>query len=309
MLGGYGSAALLMAVLCLWFPLAAWAGRLGVITMTEGSSALMRGASLYATAPGLALENGDVVETSGRAFVQLEFADGMIVALGPDSALYLPDRPEARRARPAGARYVLLHGWFKAESGGAPDTAGGQFWCRSIGLARVSGSVVFHVAPASQRLFVESGTATVMRTESPRQRTRVGSGQFVARPGEAPLSIATGVPADFLADMPATFRDTLPPMAARFAAAATRGTPLREVTYDDVKELLTLPRRWRSGFVRRFVPRLKDPAFRKAVDAHLAQHPEWDRVLHPEKYRSVDGGAATVGGVSRAKPLRERSSP
>jgi len=35
--------------------------------------------------------------------------------------------------------------------------------------------------------------------------------------------------------------------------------------------------------VDRFTPRLKDPEFRKELEAHLGSHPEWDAILHPEK--------------------------
>jgi hypothetical protein len=41
---------------------------------------------------------------------------------------------------------------------------------------------------------------------------------------------------------------------------------------------------WRKSFEERFQPRLKDAEFRKAVESHIAEFPEWDRILHPEKY-------------------------
>jgi hypothetical protein len=44
---------------------------------------------------------------------------------------------------------------------------------------------------------------------------------------------------------------------------------------------LTMPGDWRAGFIARFRGRLKDPAFFAAMDAHLALHPEWVRILHP----------------------------
>jgi len=37
-------------------------------------------------------------------------------------------------------------------------------------------------------------------------------------------------------------------------------------------------------FERRFASRLRDPAFRKAVEPNIARYPSWDRMLHPEKY-------------------------
>jgi hypothetical protein len=48
---------------------------------------------------------------------------------------------------------------------------------------------------------------------------------------------------------------------------------------------LKIDRRWRRGFVRQFTPRLRDASFRQALAAGLKAHPEWDRILYPEKYR------------------------
>jgi hypothetical protein len=293
--------ALLSSTLGLAFPFAALAGTVGTITMIEGAAQLIRGANVYATAPGLALETGDVVTTAGPAFVQLEFINGTIIALGPDSSVYLADYRESRKGRTTSAQYTLLHGWFKAESATASDATGEQFWCRSISVAKHSGSVVFQVTGTAQQFFVETGTVTVTPVESSRPPTAVGPGQFVSRLGEAPLSLAAGVPASFVGDMPRAFRDTLPP--APFQDAVANARALREVTYDDVAEMLTLPDRWRSGFVHRFGGRLKDPAFRRAVEAHLTQHPEWDRVLRPGKHRPVDSRRPP------AKSPRKRSSP
>jgi len=56
---------------------------------------------------------------------------------------------------------------------------------------------------------------------------------------------------------------------------------VREVNYSDVQQWLNMPRDWRAGFIPRFRGRLKDPAFFAAMDASMAQHPEWQPILHP----------------------------
>ena len=56
-------------------------------------------------------------------------------------------------------------------------------------------------------------------------------------------------------------------------------------------ELLTPEQRTaldRATFERRFVARLRDPAFRRAAEPDSARYPSWDRILHPEKYRPKD---------------------
>jgi len=49
---------------------------------------------------------------------------------------------------------------------------------------------------------------------------------------------------------------------------------------------------WRRGFVERFQPRLKDAEFRRELDGHIRDYPEWDPVLHPEKYEQKTPAAA-----------------
>jgi hypothetical protein len=53
------------------------------------------------------------------------------------------------------------------------------------------------------------------------------------------------------------------------------------VSYGDVQQWLAIPRDWRAGFIPRFRARINDPIFFAAMDAHMAQHPEWQEVLHP----------------------------
>jgi hypothetical protein len=55
-----------------------------------------------------------------------------------------------------------------------------------------------------------------------------------------------------------------------------------EVTYAEAE--IWLAGKDRAAFERRFASRLKDPAFRKAVEPVVGRYPSWDRQLHPEKY-------------------------
>jgi hypothetical protein len=50
--------------------------------------------------------------------------------------------------------------------------------------------------------------------------------------------------------------------------------------------------------------RLADPAFRKGVEANIAAYPEFDRILHPEKYPAPQTGATTVPGAPPAPPAQ-----
>ena len=63
-------------------------------------------------------------------------------------------------------------------------------------------------------------------------------------------------------------------------------------TYSEIQSWLTIGQAWRKGFVERFQPRLKDAEFRKALEAHLKDHPEWNPVLHPENHPKTAPAAA-----------------
>jgi hypothetical protein len=69
-----------------------------------------------------------------------------------------------------------------------------------------------------------------------------------------------------------------------FSGKVVPAKPDHEVSYAEVQPWLTMEKAWRTGFVERFQSRLEDPAFRKALEDHLDKHPEWDPVLHPDKY-------------------------
>jgi hypothetical protein len=87
--------------------------------------------------------------------------------------------------------------------------------------------------------------------------------------------------------MPRPYRDALPALADHFpeAPALTAG---REITFAEAEPWLSGPAR--RAFVKRFTPRLTDAAFRAGVTARPAAFPEWDRILHPEKYRPKEAG-------------------
>ena len=58
------------------------------MTLLEGSASLLRGPSRYALAEGVRLEQGDILEELGdKALCQVEFTDGTIVDLAPQSRL------------------------------------------------------------------------------------------------------------------------------------------------------------------------------------------------------------------------------
>ncbi len=279
-------------VLLLWLVVSgvAVAQDFATATMIEGSLKIIRGTMLLQASEGVRLRPGDIVITSDSGFAQLEFGKDPIVALGPATQVYVLSRGTS-----GGTEIVMLNGWLKAEShAGAPTF---QYHTPELAASTSDGTVVIHEAGGSAGVFVESGTAKV--GETPARSAAAKAGQFFSRSGGKPVTTTARPDSEFIAAMPRPFRDTLPPRMARFTGKPPEPKREREISYEDVQSWLTINRAWRRGFVERFRSRLNDPAFRRAVDAHMHEHPEWDPVLHPEKYQEPKPASAAEKNPGR----------
>ena len=107
---------------------------------------------------------------------------------------------------------------------------------------------------------------------------------LVKRSNES-ASLARRPPADLLQGMPRGFADSLPRRAARFQANPVEPGAATPVAYAEVSRWLNGEAPLRALAVPRFAPRIADRGFRASLVAELRVHPEWDRVLFPEKYR------------------------
>lgn len=264
-----------LAVLApLLLPLIGAAQEIGTFTLVEGSPRVIRGATVLRASEGVRFQNGDILEISAPGFAQAEFTGGSIVAIGPSTRVLI------HSAAGKGADLVLMNGWLKGEN---PGNAGGYHFASALLSATAkAGTVILHAAPANVELYVESGAATV--SEAGGHPIAAKAGQFFTRRGPK-LAVAFRPDDPFLEAMPKPFRDTLPSRESHFAGKK----PIEpkhdhDVTYAEVEPWLKMGA-WRRSFEERFQPRLKDAEFRRAVESHIAEYPEWDRILHPEKYQ------------------------
>ncbi|MCC6197949.1 MAG: hypothetical protein IT518_26140, partial [Burkholderiales bacterium] len=84
------------------------AAAIGVATLADAGTLVLRGATWYRLAPGVAIEDGDIVATDGREQAQVEFAGGSIASLAGDAQVLLA-------AAPGAVPSLTLHaGWLKA---------------------------------------------------------------------------------------------------------------------------------------------------------------------------------------------------
>lgn len=270
---------------------------IGLLTVLEGQAQLLRGAEILSAARGIALEEGDVIETGESGFAQLEFSADLLLAVGSASRVVVFDLPGSspRKARP---HVVLLRGWVKIEANPAmprePLRVSSHHLLAQCGRA----ALVMRVDAAGTQVFVESGAATLTPIGAGQRSVNLAPGQLANNPPGLAVVILPKPSAGFLTEMPRAFRDTLPPAAAQIANRTVVPERLRDASYDDAADLLTLPRPWRSGLVQRFGSRVRDKEFRAALDANMRRHPEWDRVLHPEKYLPPAEAGQASGGLS-----------
>jgi hypothetical protein len=235
---------------------------------------------VYSATRGALFQPGDLIESGLGSLLILEVRDGTvtraIVALGPETRAHWAGQADA------GVTLDVLEGWVKVDTA-APSA---PLEVRSVGplLGAVSrsGTYVLHVGAAADQVFQESGDVTLWlptpdgtgttAATKPGQFTECGAGGSRTRMGLDPA---------FLNELPGAFRDPLPSGIADKLRGNTEPQRIRDVTYADIADWLAAPLEWRRGFIEQFRPRLRDPAFRRALDARISVHPEWRPVLHP----------------------------
>jgi hypothetical protein len=251
---------------------------IGTFTLVEGSPRIIRGVSVLRGSEGMRFQTGDIIECSAPGFVQAEFPGGAIVAFGPSARVWIRTAGGKAGGR---TELVLMSGWLKGEN---PSSGGTYHYASPLLFATTkNGSVILHAATGAAELFVESGSATVGDTADRGQPAKAG--QFFTRRAAKNVAVNTRPDAAFLGSMPQPFRDTFPSRLSRFAGKrAVEPSRDHDVTFSEVEPWLKIGS-GRRALEDRFQPRLRDAEFRKAVEPHLADYPEWDRVLHPEKYQ------------------------
>jgi len=266
-------------------PIPAPAQDTGTVTFLEGSLRIIRGSTLLQGAEGMRLRQADIIESSDTGFVQLEFIDDAIVVLGPTTRIYVLRYGAGGRSEgeAAGGELVLLSGWLKGLSGAHAGIY--RYASPLLAATARNGTVVFHSTESECDIFVESGSAgigAVSRDGNVGKPTTGNAGQFFSRLLGKSVASSSRPSAAFLDGVPLSFRDDLPSRLAHFTGKPVEPKVQHQVSYAEIQSWLTIPSEWRKGFVERFEPRLKDPEFRKQLESHVAEYPEWAPALHPK---------------------------
>jgi hypothetical protein len=250
------------------------ATEIGVVTLVEGSARVLRGATWYKLVAGTRIEEGDIVEVLDRAQAQLEFTAGTAANLvGPGSIYLVP-------AKAGQLVLALPNGWLKV----AAKAPGVRVHATPVAVTTADGVVVMHAQGPAVEIFVETGTANLVEfsasgADGPAHDAK--RGEYWEKPAVGAFATVPRPPRAFIDAMPRHFADLLPTLAASIKSKPALVVD-HEITYAEAEPWLA--GRDRAAFERRFASRLRDPAFRKAVEPAIARYPSWDRMLHPEKY-------------------------
>ncbi|HEX3139631.1 MAG TPA: hypothetical protein VHQ87_06235, partial [Rhizobacter sp.] len=188
-----------------------------------------------------------------------------------------------------------------------PDAA--SFASPAFDVTGVARSAVFIVQPTEAYAFAESGDVTLQerRGGKPLATSVLKGGEFFARAGDAKAAVTPRPTPAFIQRLPRAFMDTLPARAALFKTRETEPKPLGEIGFADAEAWIDAEG-LRSYFAARWKALARNPAFREGVAANMRAHPEWDRILYPEKYLPKPP-AAPASAMASAPPLRYGNKP
>lgn len=282
-----------------------------VAGIVQGEVKLIRHSERYALQEGNALADGDIVETAPDAFVQIEFDDSSSVELGGSTRILLgPRMPRVRMQGPA--QFYLLKGWAKATPRRHAETAPpGDTPVRFVGqrveVEARGGSVIALVDGKAFALFCERGSCRGTPRDPVGAPIVLAAGDFASQPAGGGKAVVAERPSPvFLDGLPKPFRDSLPLRASLFPAPRPQPKPGRPIDYADVGHWLQAEGALRPPLVAEWRGRADDPDFRNELVAHLKLHPEWERILFPERFlpkplpTPVPGSPGAAAAAERA---------
>jgi hypothetical protein len=252
-----------------------------LVSILQGDATLVRQTSRYALAEGVALADGDIVETAADAFMQIELEDGTIIGIAEKGRLLLKPQITAPRTTSAAPRLYLLEGWIKLTT--LPKApAEFAFLAPAFELVTPGATIVTRVRPRGYELFVESGNARLVARSGV---SGLKGNDFVNQAANADKpTIGANLGGEFLQLLPRQFRDRLPARAALFTGRIVAPKPIGPIAYADVSAWLHAEPGIRLALSKQWKPRAADRAFRAEVATNLAAHTEWERVLYPKRF-------------------------
>ena len=254
-----------------------------LVTIVDGAATLIDGARAVVAAEGLKVGDETIVRTSEKTtLLRIEWPDGSAADFGPDTQAMLSPRGFGARGATAPAVY-LLRGWLKLSALGSGTAAG--LVARSVEVQPFKGVLVVRVADDETWVFAESGSAALVEREArPASSVSLRSGAAYLNLGGANGTVSARPTSAQMGRVPPGFRDTLALRSARVKDRIVSPKSAPDPAYEDLRDWLNAEPSLRRPMVRRFAGRKRDADFRAGLVADLNRHPEWERVLFPERF-------------------------
>lgn len=269
----------------------------GLATVVEGDAVLVRQTTRLALKPGMRLLSGDLLQTGATsAIVRIEFGSGAIADLGPQTQVMLEPRLASGAKRRQAPLYALS-GWIKLSGTPAKDPAASVLLSEPLDLAQLSGAAVVSIQAKAGQVFAESGSVSVTERRQGQAASVVAlkPDGWYGRAGTEKASVAARPPSAFMQAVPKAFLDPIPARAGLFQGKAEPAAkPLGELGYAEALPWLGAEPAVRNGLVTLWKAQL-NPDLRAGLASHIKSHPEWDRVLFPEKYLPASAAPAPTG--------------
>ena len=284
-----------------------------IATILDGDAALLRDISLFTLVEGTRLYAGDILETGANSrLLQLEYADGTRLNLGPSTRLQVMPQLGAARAKTTPHAY-LLQGSLKLRAGAkAASTPGTVLASPWLDFQAGSAAAVLLVQANSTRLFAETGDLGLLswRTSAPPSNT-LKSGELLSWFASAKPLLTSRAPGEFVQSLPKAFLDNLPARAALFSAPERQVvlTRIGEPAYALLQPWLDAESALRKANLPRWKPLAAKPEFRLALRANMGAHPEWGPVLDPPIPKMPSPGAPSGSGALVSQPAANPTVP
>ena len=302
---------IVLLLACLAGALAHGANAAPIVTIVEGESSIVRDASRVALAEGVRLANDDLIDTTAQTkLLRIEFDDGLMLLVAPESRLWIGPKFSADKASPRAARIYLLNGTVKlttkADAGAAAAPSSATVATPVFDLKSSGRDTLVSVGPNGGAVFAEAGDVQLVeRTKTKNGATAAGpaltvkTGEYYTRAGADKGKTAPRPDPEFIKRLPRAFLDPVPSRAALFAAREVAGKPLGAIDYASVQPWIDAEAALRPAFLARWRPLASQAEFRKGLVAGLRGHPEWDRTLFPEKYlpKPASGASGVAGST------------
>lgn len=252
-----------------------------ILTILDGEAQLLLGARAAAAAEGLHLPASTLVETQANtALLRLEWPDGSVLDLGPDTRLML--QPAGLRRSGQAPAYYLLSGWAKHQSGSAGPHRGHV--SPQVDALPSQGVTVVQVGADQSLLYCEAGQTQLAERAGAAARHSLSAGAAYLRKGTQTGQLLPRPDPAWLKTVPRAFRDTIALRAARFEGKKLEPAARPAPSYAALAPWLTAEPALRREFPRRLATLAREPAFRAALIQNLVAHPEWEPLLFPERF-------------------------